>query len=617
MSTQQEADKIAKQFFDTHQRYSLLGTPPLVYLLILISDLNGEQGKSLLIWLLPILVVVMGTILPKMACKMVIRNAFTVRPEDAPGERLERLLKVPGKVELIMTSLTVTSVAIFTTLAAVLFDKSLWIIPWGVTDVTLIVLLVFVLERRAFESIIRPYAIEEFLKSPSDFPKGGGIFWARQVWLLPYSCALFVLTTLAVTTTILGRGGYDAYVFLLQQVSVVPPSEFPNLLRETASLLARNLIIPVALVGTHVLIVASATAWRLARDQREGTRSIQQTLEGLAQGRPELPKWISTDEIGDLSTAAARVFGQLRSFSLSLKDSAVSLQRSAEQLGQSTSKQTEMLAVQATALQETHVTAEEIKNTSLVAAQKAGNVLQQAERANEISTSGELAIQQGLEGIEEIGTQVRQMATSIRSLDERARQVARITSMVKDLADQSNMLALNAAIEAVRSGESGKGFGVVAKEIRALADQSIRATQSIRSILQDISGAIATASTLTVKGTQRVDASIKQVREFSTQVQQLSAIVRDNAASVRQITAAVTQQDAGITQITQAVQQLTSVMEQTMAQTRSSDEATSVVREVAEQVSSFVSSYGWSKEGAAAGEGLGTAEQPAPRPSAA
>ncbi len=408
------------------------------------------------------------------------------------------------------------------------------------------------------------------------------------------------------TLTIIGRQGYDTYHELLAKSAAVSTAEVQALIQQMLTKLARDSMIPLVILGGYLLAIAGTTAWVLARRQQEGAMSIQDALVGLASGQPRLPNWISTDEIGDLSAATARVFEQLRSFSMSLRASALSLQDSAQQLGLSTTKQTEVLSVQATALQETQVTTEEITQTSQLAAKTANNILKQAEKAQDISHSGEAAIQEGMAGLSDIGAQVREIATSIKSLDEQARQVARITAIVKDLADQSNMLALNAAIEAVRSGESGKGFGVVAKEIRSLADQSIRATHNIRSILQGIGTAIASAATLTEKGTKRVESSLVQIQSFSQQVQQLSAIVRDNANSVRQIAAAVTQQDAGIVQITQAVTDMTRIMDQTMTQLRASEEAISVVRNVAQQVTGFVGQYGWMQDGSAPAEQPGT-----------
>src|SRR5205807_7876883 len=113
----------------------------------------------------------------------------------------------------------------------------------------------------------------------------------------------------------------------------------------------------------------------------------------------------------------------------------------------------------------------------------------------------------------------------ITQLSERTQQIGGITQTVKDLADQSNMLALNAAIEAVRSGEHGKGFAVVAREIRSLADQSIQATNRVREILEDISGAIRSAVQITEAGKQRMESGLVQMKSSGENLRELSSIV--------------------------------------------------------------------------------------------
>ena len=145
------------------------------------------------------------------------------------------------------------------------------------------------------------------------------------------------------------------------------------------------------------------------------------------------------------------------------------------------------------------------------------------------------------------------MARRIFALDERTREVSGIVDSVKDLADQSNMLALNAAIEAVRSGEHGKGFSVVAREIRALADQSIQATSRVRELLDDIGSSVSAAVRITERGAERMESGLAQVRTSGQNLKELANIVQDNASAVRQIAAAVNQQNVGISQITQAV----------------------------------------------------------------
>jgi methyl-accepting chemotaxis protein len=153
------------------------------------------------------------------------------------------------------------------------------------------------------------------------------------------------------------------------------------------------------------------------------------------------------------------------------------------------------------------------------------------------------------------------------------------------------MLALNAAIEAVRSGEHGKGFGVVAREIRALADQSIQATTRVRELLDDIANSISATVRITEKGAERMETGMEQVRTSGKNLRELSGIVQDNAAAVRQIAAAVNQQNVGINQITLAVNDLSKMMDETVARIGATGEASTTLQIISEQLSSAVKIY--------------------------
>ncbi|HSP80742.1 MAG TPA: methyl-accepting chemotaxis protein, partial [Myxococcaceae bacterium] len=271
------------------------------------------------------------------------------------------------------------------------------------------------------------------------------------------------------------------------------------------------------------------------------------------------------DEVGQLSHSFAQMVERLRTVTLNLQQAAEALNASTEQLNTSAAEQSQTISRQAAALQETQVTAQEIRQTSLLAAQKAESVLAVAERADELGRTGEAALEQTLTGLNDIRSQVSEIAQKILELGVRTQQIGDITQTVKDLADQSNMLALNAAIEAVRSGENGKGFGVVAREIRALADQSIDSTARVRELLDDITTSVSTAVRITERGSQRMEAGLEQVRSYGKNLRELTSIIQDNAASVRQIAAAVSQQNVGINQITVAVNDLSKMMDETVS----------------------------------------------------
>jgi methyl-accepting chemotaxis protein len=299
----------------------------------------------------------------------------------------------------------------------------------------------------------------------------------------------------------------------------------------------------------------------------------------------------SRDEVGELAATFTKMVERLRTVPISMRESAELLTKTVEKLSASTAEQGEAVTRQAAGLQETQVTAQQIRQTSVMAAQKAQGILQIAERAEDVSASGEKAIEESRRGLNEIRTLVDEIAQKINQLGERTHQIGTITEAVKDLADQSNMLALNAAIEAVRSGEHGRAFSVVAREIRALADQSIQSTNRAREILEDIGSAVREAVAITEKGAQRMEAGLVQVQRSGENLRELSEMVKESSSAVRQIAAAVAQQNAGISQIFTAVTDLSQLMDETVKGLRETDQSVVILKDVTQRVSQVVNSF--------------------------
>ncbi len=284
-----------------------------------------------------------------------------------------------------------------------------------------------------------------------------------------------------------------------------------------------------------------------------------------------------------------------------LRESAGLLAGASRELSVSTAGQRQALTRQAAALQQAQVTAKEIQSTSDVAAQKAQAVLQVTEHADAVARSGETAIEASLRGLTDIGGRVRTISEHIVRLNERTQRIGTITQTVKGLADQSHMLALNAAVEAVRSGEHGKGFGVVAREMRALANQSLKATERVGEVLEELSRAIQEAVGITETGAREVEQGLARTRSSGEELRELSAILRSNSTSVRQIAAAVSQQNLGVTQIFQAVTELTATMDEAVERLDSTDRAAQALNAASNRVSEGVRE-----------EGLGGSALPAP-----
>lgn len=299
----------------------------------------------------------------------------------------------------------------------------------------------------------------------------------------------------------------------------------------------------------------------------------------------------SGDEVGALASTFSQMVDRLRELPQALHASSDLLISASTRLDEAAGEQSKVLSRQAAALQETQVTAQELKQTAQVAAEKAKAVLDFAERADELGHKGQNAIEQSLHGLEGIREHVYEVSKRIAQLEGRTQQIGSITATVKDLADQSNMLALNAAIEAVRSGEHGKGFGVVAREIRSLADQSIAATKRVGEILEEITVAIRQTVSFAEDGTKRMEGGVQSVRASGESLNELSSIVRNNVGAVRQIASAVAQQSAGISQIFSAVSDQSSLMAENQNRMEQTSTAARELLGASKQVQGISSRY--------------------------
>ncbi|NNB86785.1 methyl-accepting chemotaxis protein [Corallococcus exiguus] len=349
-------------------------------------------------------------------------------------------------------------------------------------------------------------------------------------------------------------------------------------------------------LGLAALFVASVGlgSWVLARGITRPLRALGEVVRRVVKEgdlTQEMEVKAGRDEVGELTQAFAQMMKNLRETATSLQEGTHVLSETVAELNLASEVQERNVARQAAALQETQVTAQEIKQTSLLAAEKAETVLGVASRAEEVGRAGEVAIRDSLGGFQGLHEQSGEMAMRIVQLNERTQQIGGITQTVKDLADQSNMLALNAAIEAVRSGEHGKGFSVVAREIRNLADQSIQATEKVRDILGDLGHAIISTAKMTEQSHSSVAEGLEQVRTSGEHLKELATIVQDNAAAARQIAGAVNQQNAGIAQIFSAVTDLSSMMTETQTSLKSTTGAAKRLQEVASQMEGVARAY--------------------------
>jgi methyl-accepting chemotaxis protein len=333
----------------------------------------------------------------------------------------------------------------------------------------------------------------------------------------------------------------------------------------------------------------------------KATRFYDQQAKLLDKGRTELAEQVTSYM---LILIVAALFAIIVGLSIGTHLSRVITRELRENISQLSSSSAEILATTtqvassaaetAAAVSETTATVEEVKQTAQHASQKAKHVSDSAQKASNVSQAGRKSVEEALHVMHRIREQMGSIAESIVQLSEQSHAIGQIIATVNDLAEQSNLLAVNAAIEAARAGEQGKSFGVVAHEIRSLAEQSKQATSQVRTILGDIQKATNVAVLATEQGNKAVEAGVKQSAETDEAIRLLSASINEASQAATQIAASSHQQMVGMDQVAVAMNNIKEASEQNVAGTRQAEKAAHALHDMGIRLTALV---GESKNG--------------------
>ena len=232
-----------------------------------------------------------------------------------------------------------------------------------------------------------------------------------------------------------------------------------------------------------------------------------------------------------------------------VKETAIFLVTSSEQILATTTTVSTATSATATAISETSTTVEEVQQASKLSSQKAKNVADSAQRVVQVFQNGQKAVDETINGINKIREQMDSIAQTVVRLSEQSQSIGGIIASVTDIADQSNLLAVNAAIEAAKAGEQGRGFAVVAQEIKNLAGQSKQATLQVRNILNDIQKVTGAAVMATEQGSKTVELGLKQSMQAGEAIRILAESSNEAVQAATQIVASSQQQVVGMDQI--------------------------------------------------------------------
>ena len=222
---------------------------------------------------------------------------------------------------------------------------------------------------------------------------------------------------------------------------------------------------------------------------------------------------------------------------------------------------------QSTAVSEIATTINELLATSKQIAESARRVSEAARLTAGAALKGDVTVAKGRDASSTARKQVDAVVTHMLELGRKSQQVEAVLDIVVELAEQTNILAINATIEAVSAGNQGSRFGVVAEEIRKLADRVGESTKEIRVMLEDVRSAVNTTVMATETGNKAVDAGAIQVGEMASAFQEISSLVGTTTDAAREIELSTKQQTSAVEQVNQAIASIAAATRETAAST--------------------------------------------------
>ena len=241
------------------------------------------------------------------------------------------------------------------------------------------------------------------------------------------------------------------------------------------------------------------------------------------------------------------------------------VQRSSNELQSAANQQATGARESATSMTEITTTMTELLATSRQIADGAQRVAGASEQTAGAARSGDGTVKLANESIAGIRQQVDLVVTHMLELGKKSQQIGAVLDIVSELAEQTNILAINATIEATGAGDAGKRFGVVADEIRKLADRVAAATKDIRVLIEDVRGAVNTTVMATETGSKAVDAGFRQFGEVATSFRKIAELVATTTAAAREIELSTKQQSSAVEQVNLAISNTAQATKETEA----------------------------------------------------
>ncbi|MDQ7913774.1 methyl-accepting chemotaxis protein [Pseudomonas sp. 102515] len=315
-----------------------------------------------------------------------------------------------------------------------------------------------------------------------------------------------------------------------------------------------------------VIALSLATAWLITRSIVTPLRETIRLVEQVASGDLSVQVAVTRqDELGLLQSTMQRMTGNLRALISELRDGVVQMASAAEELSAITEQTRAGASAQKVETEQIATAMHQMTATIAEVARNAGQASVAAREAALKTRQGDQAVGQVVTQIEDLAREVDTTQATMASLKQDADRIGGVLDVIKAVAEQTNLLALNAAIEAARAGEAGRGFAVVADEVRGLAQRTRSSTDEIATLIGSLHGSTDQMSAALDRNIQLTTSSVELTRQAGAMLGSVSTAVGEIESMNEQIAAAVEQQSSAGEDISRSVVKVHEVTDQTAA----------------------------------------------------